>query len=99
MDNSKKMAGVAGLASMLWLGLSAAMAANQRRLIFNPTIKREVDHPRSAGHRTRQVVIRSADGTRLAGWLMTPQVPGPHPGIIYFGGRSEEVSWVERDAG
>lgn len=99
MDNTKKMAGVAGLASVLWLGLSAAMAANQRRLVFNPTIKREVDHPRSAGHRTRQVVIRAADGTRLAGWLMTPQVPGPHPGIIYFGGRSEEVSWVARDAG
>jgi dipeptidyl aminopeptidase/acylaminoacyl peptidase len=99
MDNTKKMAGVAGLASMLWLGLSAAMAANQRRLVFNPTIKREVDHPRSSGHRTRQVVIRAADGTRLAGWLMTPQVPGPHPGIIYFGGRSEEVSWVARDAG
>jgi dipeptidyl aminopeptidase/acylaminoacyl peptidase len=99
MDNTKKVAGFAGLASMLWLGLSAAMAANQRRLIFNPTIKREVDHPRSSGHRTRQVVIRSADGTRLAGWLMTPQVPGPHPGIIYFGGRSEEVSWVARDAG
>jgi dipeptidyl aminopeptidase/acylaminoacyl peptidase len=99
MDNTKKVAGVAGLASMLWLGLSAAMAANQRRLVFNPTIKREVDHPRSSGHRTRQVVIRAADGTRLAGWLMTPQVPGPHPGIIYFGGRSEEVSWVARDAG
>ena len=99
MDNTKKMAGVAGLASVLWLGLSAAMAANQRRLVFNPTIKREVDHPRSAGHRTRLVVIRGADGTRLAGWLMTPQVPGPHPGIIYFGGRSEEVSWVARDAG
>lgn len=99
MDNTKKVAGVAGLASMLWLGLSAAMAANQRRLIFNPTIKREVDHPRSSGHRTRSVVIRAADGTRLSGWLMTPQVPGPHPGIIYFGGRSEEVSWVARDAG
>lgn len=93
------MAGVAGLASMLWLGLSAAMAVNQRRLVFNPTLKREVDHPRSAGHRTRQVVIRATDGTRLAGWLMTPQVPGPHPGIVYFGGRSEEVSWVARDAG
>jgi dipeptidyl aminopeptidase/acylaminoacyl peptidase len=99
MDNSKKMAGVAGLVSMLWLGLSAAMAANQRRLIFNPTVKREVDHPRSSGHRTRQVVIRASDGTRLAGWLMTPQVRGPHPGIVYFGGRSEEVSWVARDAG
>lgn len=99
MDNSKKVAGVAGLVSMLWLGLSAAMAANQRKLVFNPVIKREVDHPRSSGHRTRQVVIRASDGTRLAGWLMTPQVPGPHPGIVYFGGRSEEVSWVARDAG
>ena len=98
MDNSKKVAGVAGLLSMIWLGLSAAMATNQRRLVFNPTIKREVDHPRSAGHRTRSVVIRAGDGTRLSGWLMTPQVPGPHPGIIYFGGRSEEVSWVVRDA-
>lgn len=99
MHNTKKMASVAGLASMLWLGLSAAMAANQRRLVFNPTIRREVDHPRSSGHRTRQVVIRAADGTRLSGWLMTPQIPGPHPGIVYFGGRSEEVSWVARDAG
>lgn len=99
MDNSKKMAGVAGLASVLWLGLSAAMAASQRRLVFNPTVKREVEHPRSSGHRTRQVVLRAADGTRLSGWLMTPSVPGPHPGIVYFGGRSEEVSWVARDAG
>ena len=99
MDNTKKVAGVAGLVSMLWLGLSAAMAANQRKLIFNPRTKREVDHPRSSGHRTRHVVIRAADGTRLSGWLMTPQVPGPHPGIVYFGGRSEEVSWVARDAG
>jgi len=99
MDNTKKVVGVAGLLSMLWLGLSAAMTANQRKLVFNPVIKREVDHPRSSGHRTRQVVIHAADGTRLSGWLMTPQVPGPHPGIVYFGGRSEEVSWVARDAG
>jgi alpha/beta superfamily hydrolase len=30
---------------------------------------------------------------------MTPKVPGPHPAVVYFGGRSEEVSWVVRDAG
>jgi dipeptidyl aminopeptidase/acylaminoacyl peptidase len=90
---------MAGVASMLWLGLTAAVAANQRRLVFNPTVEREVKSPRSSAHRTRPVVLRAADGTRLCGWLMTPLTPGPHPGVVYFGGRSEEVSWVVRDAG
>jgi dipeptidyl aminopeptidase/acylaminoacyl peptidase len=100
MDNRKKVAaGMAGFASMLWLGLTAAVAANQRRLVFNPTVEREVQSPRSSGHRTRPVVLRAADGTRLSGWLMTPKLPGRHPAVVYFGGRSEEVSWVVRDAG
>jgi dipeptidyl aminopeptidase/acylaminoacyl peptidase len=90
---------MAGFASMLWLGLTAAVAANQRRLVFNPTVEREVAHPRSSGHRTRPVVLRAKDGTRLCGGLMTPLSPGRHPAVIYFGGRSEEVSWVGRDAG
>ncbi len=100
METSKKMAaGLTGLASMLWLGLTAAVAANQRRLVFNPVLEREVKSPRSSGHRTRPVVLRAKDGTRLAGWLMTPTIPGPRPAVLYFGGRSEEVSWVVRDAG
>jgi len=100
MSTHKKLAaGMAGFASMLWLGLTAAVAANQRRLVFNPTVEREVLHPRSSGHRTRPVVLRAKDGTRLSGWLMTPQMPGARPAVIYFGGRSEEVSWVVRDAG
>ena len=100
MDMSKKMAaGITGFASMLWLGLTAAVAANQRRLVFNPTLEREVKSPRSSGHRTRPVVLRANDGTRLSGWLMTPTIPGPRPAVLYFGGRSEEVSWVVRDAG
>lgn len=84
---------------MLWLGLTAAVAANQRRLVFNPVLEREVQSPRSSGHRTRPVVLRAQDGTRLSGWLMTPNIPGPRPAVLYFGGRSEEVSWVVRDAG
>jgi uncharacterized protein len=99
MNNSRKVASVAGVLSVLWVGLTAAIAASQRRLVFNPTNKREVDKPRSSGHRTRPIVLRAADGTKLSGWLMTPQVVGPHPAVIYFGGRSEEVSWVVRDAG
>jgi dipeptidyl aminopeptidase/acylaminoacyl peptidase len=98
--SSKKMAaGMAGFASVLWLGLTAAVAANQRRLVFNPTIIPEVNSPRSSGHRTRPIVLRAKDGTRLCGWLMTPRTPGPRPAVLYFGGRSEEVSWVVRDAG
>jgi dipeptidyl aminopeptidase/acylaminoacyl peptidase len=100
ITNSKRMAaGMAGFASFLWLGMTAAVAASQRRLVFNPTIKREVASPRSSGHRTRPVVLRANDGTRLCGWLMTPHSPGPNPAVLYFGGRSEEVSWVARDAG
>jgi dipeptidyl aminopeptidase/acylaminoacyl peptidase len=99
MNNSKKVAGLAGIASVLWLGLTAAIAASQRRLVFNPTLKREVASPRSSGHRTRPIVLRATDGTKLSGWLMTPSVVGPHPGVVYFGGRSEEVSWIARDAG
>ncbi|QJD99172.1 alpha/beta hydrolase fold domain-containing protein [Massilia forsythiae] len=99
MNTRQKMAaGMAGVASMLWLGLTAAVTANQRRLVFNPTLRREVARPRSQGHRTRPVVLRAADGTRLSGWLMTPHLPGRHPAVLYFGGRSEEVSWVVRDA-
>jgi len=99
MNNTKKVAGFAGVASVLWLGLTAAVAASQSRLLFNPTVKREVDRPRSSGHRTRPIVLRANDGTKLSGWLMTPNIIGPHPGVVYFGGRSEEVSWVARDAG
>ncbi len=100
MDTSKKMAaGLTGFASFLWLTLTAAVAANQRRLVFNPCIIPEVESPRSSGHRTRPIVLRAKDGTRLCGWLLTPLVPGPRPAVMYFGGRSEEVSWVARDAG
>lgn len=99
MNNSRKAAVVAGIAGFLWAGMVSAIAAGQRKLLFNPTLIREVQSPRSSGHRTRAVVLRANDGTRLAGWLMTPNVPGPHPAVVYFGGRSEEVSWVVRDAG
>jgi len=100
MKHTKKVAGLAGIAGVLWVGLTAAVAASQKRLLFNPLgSKREVLRPYSSGHRTRPVVIRAKDGTRLSGWLMTPPLHGPHPAVIYFGGRSEEVSWVARDAG
>lgn len=96
---SKAIAGAAGFASFLWVGFAAAMMARQTSIIFNPVREREVEHPKSEGHRTRHVVLRTPDGERLCGWLLTPHAPGRHPGVLYFGGRSEEVSWVARDAG
>jgi dipeptidyl aminopeptidase/acylaminoacyl peptidase len=100
MNHSKKVAGVAGIVSVLWVGLTAAVAASQSRVVVKtPGLPRAGVKPYSTGHRTRAVVIRSKDGTRLSGWLMTPRTAGPHPGVVYFGGRSEEVSWVARDAG
>src|ERR1700716_2479029 len=99
MPSQLTFAGMAGLAALAWLSFAAVVAASQRKLIFNPARIKEVERPRSVAHRTRPVVLRSADGTRLSGWLLSPQAPGSHPGVIYFGGRSEEVSWVARDAG
>ncbi len=96
---TKAIAGFAGFASFLWVSLTATLMARQTSLIFNPVRQREVDHPQSEAHRTRHIVLRTADGERLAGWLLTPNAPGRHPGVLYFGGRSEEVSWVVRDAG
>lgn len=93
------ISGLAGLAGTLWLGALAALAAKQQRIVFNPIREKEVHRPRSSGHRTRPVVLRSTDGIRLSGWLLTPNAIGKHPAVIYFGGRSEEVSWVARDAG
>jgi uncharacterized protein len=81
-----------------WAGFIVVITARQRTMLFAPNRQREVAQFAPSGHRTRQVVVRSADGTRLCGWLMTPRVPGPHPAVVYFGGRSEEVSWVVRDA-
>jgi len=99
MSTSRKVAAAVGVVGFVWAGVVSMIAAGQRKLLFNPTLIREVQSPRSAGHRTRAVVLRANDGTRLAGWLMTPNMPGPHPAVVYFGGRSEEVSWVVRDAG
>ncbi|MDB5770659.1 MAG: alpha/beta hydrolase [Burkholderia sp.] len=102
MDSKTKkwvFSGLMGLAGTGWIGMIAALAAMQQKMVFNPSRVKEVERPRSNGHRTRAVVLRSSDGTRLCGWFLTPNAPGTHPGVIYFGGRSEEVSWVARDAG
>jgi pimeloyl-ACP methyl ester carboxylesterase len=98
MKTSKKVAVVAGIASLLWLAVTAVVGASQRKLVFNPGFKRNAPRQRSKGHRTRAVVFRAKDGTKLSGWLMTPVKVDLRGAVIYFGGRSEDVSWVASDA-
>src|SRR5437879_11844873 len=95
--NYKKMTGVGGVLALAWLTFTTAVAVGQRKLIFDPVRAKEIERPHSIAHRTRPVVLRSTDGTRLSGWLLTPHAPGPHPAVVYFGGRSAELAWVARD--
>lgn len=92
------LANVAALLGMAWVGAVASITARQRQILFDPVRAKCVDCPASPGHDTRPVRLFSGDGTQLCGWLLTPKAPGPHAAVIYFGGRSEEVSWVAHAA-
>lgn len=98
LSKKAKLTGVLGIIGLAWLTVAGAVAANQRKLVFNPTHDPEVEPPKESTHRIRNVVLHGEDGTRLAGRYLIPRTKGPHPAVIYFGGRSEEVSWVARDA-
>jgi cephalosporin-C deacetylase-like acetyl esterase len=77
------------------LGGAVLLYLMQERLVFNPVRTPPVLIRPSANHRLRGVAIRMRDGTRLHGWYMRPvRYVERAPAILYFGGRSEEVSWV-----
>jgi len=78
------------------LGGSVMLYLLQDRLLFNPGRTPAVTSACGPDHRKRAVTLRMRDGTKLRGWWMRPdrQAPSAAPAIIYFGGRSEEVSWV-----
>src|SRR3569623_291599 len=96
--SQRRIAELSGLAGLAWLSFTAMIADRQSKLIFNTIRIKEENHPRSGGHRTQSIVLRGSVVSGLSGWLMSPQAPGPHPAVGYFGGRSDEVSWVVRDA-
>lgn len=88
------LAGIASLLGMTWVGAVAAITARQRQILFDPVKLRCATSPCSPHHDTLPIVLTSSDGTRLCGWLLTPKSNGPHAAAVYFGGRSEEVSWI-----
>jgi len=68
----------------------------QDKLVFNPVNTPPSVYRAGNGHRARAVTLTMRDGTRVRGWWMRPHraTPNSCPALIYFGGRSEEVSWV-----
>ncbi len=80
---------------------TAALYFFQDRLVFNPTRTPAVTRPVGPGHRRRAVTLRMRDGVRLRGWWYRPSRSNPvsGPAVIYFGGRSEEVSWLSEISG
>jgi pimeloyl-ACP methyl ester carboxylesterase len=68
----------------------------QDKLVFNP-VNSPASLPREAArHRIRAITLSMPDGTRLRGWWLRPKgsSPAATPAVIYFGGRSEEISWI-----
>jgi fermentation-respiration switch protein FrsA (DUF1100 family) len=95
---TSRLAAALKIGSVLALpvGGTALLYFLQDRLVFNPTRTPAVSRPAGPDHRRRAVTLRMRDGTRVRGWWHRPERahPGPAPAVLYFGGRSEEVSWL-----
>jgi uncharacterized protein len=78
------------------LGGALLLYLLQDKLVFNPVRSPSIAFRLGLSHRMRPVTLTMADNTRLHGWWMRPNdgASGAQPAVIYFGGRSEEVSWV-----
>jgi hypothetical protein len=77
------------------VGATALLYLLQDRLVFNPARTPPTTGSLALSHKKRAVTLHMRDGTRLRGWWHRPSnSSGPAPGVIYFGGRNEEVSWV-----
>jgi fermentation-respiration switch protein FrsA (DUF1100 family) len=95
---TSRLATALKLSSVLALpvGGAALLYFLQDRLVFNPTRTPAVSRPAGSDHRRRALTLRMHDGIRIRGWWHRPELakPAPAPAVLYFGGRSEEVSWL-----
>ena len=90
--------GLAGLCKGLMRSMfSSGPSRRQLRLVAAEGRRKRLK-PHSASHRVRAVVLRSHDGTRLHGWLMTPRWPEPKGAVLYFSNGSEEALWLASQA-
>ncbi len=85
---------LAKIAAAVAVGLPLVVYLAQDSLIFHP---RPLSDARRAEIARRfpaatEVVLPSADGAKLHGWLVKPQGLGRAPLVVYYGGNAEEVS-------
>ena len=68
----------------------------QDRLLFYPQPLSEADARavERIAPRSERFELKTADGTRVRGWLVRGPSRGSWPLVIYFGGNAEEVSWL-----
>lgn len=81
------------------LGGMALLYLLQDRLVFNPVQTPPAVYRASNAHRVRAITLSMDDGNQLRGWWLRPNrsTPSPAPAVVYFGGRSEEVSWISKN--
>jgi dienelactone hydrolase len=88
----------AGYGKALIRRLSYAFRGNLQWRFLGAEKRRDIMKPCSQSHRVRPVVLRSTDGTRLKGWLMTPRWPETKGAVLYFSNGSEEALWLAAHA-
>jgi alpha/beta superfamily hydrolase len=101
METSSSSSAKPSLASYgkaLIRNLSYAFRGNPQWRFLGAEKRRDSLKPRSQSHRVRPVVLRSKDGTRLSGWLMTPRWPEAKGAVLYFSNGSEEALWLAAQA-
>jgi uncharacterized protein len=78
------------------LGGALLLYLLQDKLVFNPVRTPPTAFRSEPSHRMRAVTLTMADNVSLQGWWIRSdgEASGIRPAVIYFGGRSEEVSWV-----
>jgi uncharacterized protein len=91
----------AALSSIMWALFAyaaylATLALFQRRFVFNPTQAVGPAAEPADTHEITSVRLALAHNKAIKGWFLRPrQGKALCPSIIYYGGRSEEVSWLQ----
>lgn len=91
-------AAFSGYGKSLLKSLGSVLRGNRQWRFLAAEKRRDSLKPRSQSHRVRPVVLRSRDGVRLSGWLMTPRWPETRGAVLYFSNGSEEGLWLAAQA-
>lgn len=80
---------------LAYAGYLAALTLFQRRFVFNPAHAVGPAAEPADTHDIASVGLALPHDKAIKGWYLRPrQGAAPYPSIIYYGGRTEEVSWL-----